>query len=301
MTPVASVTSDGSRSTSRRSRGTSPSTRSSPTTCAPATPGRCGCRTSPGARALHRLGVYADFYRPLGVEHALCVALPARGATAIGIAFHRARPRLRRRRAGAARRARPALATARARRRRGRAARRADRARGGDPAQGRARRRPTARSASRCGSAGARSRSTSSTSTASSAWRAATRRSRRPAPAARARSRPAHRPARRATRRPAVERRCVLAHADRDEHLAVAAQERDGPVARVERRVRARERVRPPRPQVQRAPDEPELHGLARRRGAGLSASSASRRAAQSTGRRLSGSTSARNHRSSPP
>ena len=43
-----------------------------------------------GPRALHRLGVYADFYRPLGVEHALCVALPLRGSTVVGIAFHRA-------------------------------------------------------------------------------------------------------------------------------------------------------------------------------------------------------------------
>jgi DNA-binding CsgD family transcriptional regulator len=40
-------------------------------------------------RRLHALGVYADFYRPLGIEHALCVALPSAGATGIGIAFHR--------------------------------------------------------------------------------------------------------------------------------------------------------------------------------------------------------------------
>jgi DNA-binding CsgD family transcriptional regulator len=41
------------------------------------------------ARALHRLGVYADFYRPLGVEHALCVALPGSATTSVGIALHR--------------------------------------------------------------------------------------------------------------------------------------------------------------------------------------------------------------------
>ncbi len=34
----------------------------------------------------------ADPDRPLGVEHVLCVALPAPGANAVGIAFHRARP-----------------------------------------------------------------------------------------------------------------------------------------------------------------------------------------------------------------
>jgi DNA-binding CsgD family transcriptional regulator len=41
------------------------------------------------ARQLHSLGVYADFYRPLGIEHALCVALPSTGATGVGVAFHR--------------------------------------------------------------------------------------------------------------------------------------------------------------------------------------------------------------------
>ena len=64
-----------------------------------------------GARTLHRLGVYADFYRPLGVEHALCIALPARGATAIGIAFHRARHDFDDGDMALLRRARPALGT----------------------------------------------------------------------------------------------------------------------------------------------------------------------------------------------
>jgi DNA-binding CsgD family transcriptional regulator len=41
-------------------------------------------------RALRRLGVWADFYRPLGVDRALCVALPSLGSCAVGIAFHRA-------------------------------------------------------------------------------------------------------------------------------------------------------------------------------------------------------------------
>src|SRR4051794_11620359 len=41
------------------------------------------------ARGLRRLGVWDDFYRPLGVDRALCVALASRGSTAVGIAFHR--------------------------------------------------------------------------------------------------------------------------------------------------------------------------------------------------------------------
>ena len=65
-----------------------------------------------GSRALHRLAVYADFYRPLGVEHALCVALPMRGSTVVGIAFHRARRDFDDDEVAFLRRARPALATA---------------------------------------------------------------------------------------------------------------------------------------------------------------------------------------------
>src|SRR6185312_4079299 len=41
-------------------------------------------------RRLRELGVYTDFYAPLGVDHALCVALPPTAGRAIGIAFHRA-------------------------------------------------------------------------------------------------------------------------------------------------------------------------------------------------------------------
>ena len=89
MTPVASVTSDGSRSTWRRSRVTRPSIRSSPTTRTTGDAGPLRLSDFAGPRALHRLGVYADFYRPLGVEHALCVALAAAGATTVGIAMHR--------------------------------------------------------------------------------------------------------------------------------------------------------------------------------------------------------------------
>jgi DNA-binding CsgD family transcriptional regulator len=44
-----------------------------------------------GARALRRLGVWADFYRPLDIRYALCVALPAIGSVGVGVAFHRAR------------------------------------------------------------------------------------------------------------------------------------------------------------------------------------------------------------------
>jgi DNA-binding CsgD family transcriptional regulator len=44
-----------------------------------------------GQHALRRLGVWADFYRPLDVRHALCVALPGTGVVGIGIAFHRSR------------------------------------------------------------------------------------------------------------------------------------------------------------------------------------------------------------------
>jgi DNA-binding CsgD family transcriptional regulator len=43
------------------------------------------------AHRLRGLGVYVDFYRPLGVEHALCVALPGSATTCVGIAFHRSR------------------------------------------------------------------------------------------------------------------------------------------------------------------------------------------------------------------
>jgi DNA-binding CsgD family transcriptional regulator len=42
-------------------------------------------------RALRALGVYADFYRPLGVRHAVCIAVPGWGPVTVGIAFHRAR------------------------------------------------------------------------------------------------------------------------------------------------------------------------------------------------------------------
>jgi DNA-binding CsgD family transcriptional regulator len=65
-----------------------------------------------GQRALHRLGVYADFYRPLGVNYALCVALPMRGSTIVGIAFHRARRDFDDDEVAFLRRARPALAAA---------------------------------------------------------------------------------------------------------------------------------------------------------------------------------------------
>src|SRR6476660_6717416 len=41
-------------------------------------------------RGLRELGVYADFYAPLGVDRALCVALPPTAGRTIGIAFHRA-------------------------------------------------------------------------------------------------------------------------------------------------------------------------------------------------------------------
>ena len=40
-------------------------------------------------RGLRELGVYADFYAPLGVDRALCVALPPVAGRAIGVAFHR--------------------------------------------------------------------------------------------------------------------------------------------------------------------------------------------------------------------
>jgi DNA-binding CsgD family transcriptional regulator len=40
-------------------------------------------------RRLRRLGVWDEFYRPLGVDRALCVALASAGSTAVGIAFHR--------------------------------------------------------------------------------------------------------------------------------------------------------------------------------------------------------------------
>jgi DNA-binding CsgD family transcriptional regulator len=65
-----------------------------------------------GPRALHRLGVYADFYRPLGVEHAVCVALPLRRSTIVGIAFHRATRDFDDDELAFVRRARPALAMA---------------------------------------------------------------------------------------------------------------------------------------------------------------------------------------------
>jgi DNA-binding CsgD family transcriptional regulator len=65
-----------------------------------------------GPRALHRLGVYADFYRPLGVEHVLCVALPLRGSKVVGIAFHRADRDFDDDELAFLRHARPALATA---------------------------------------------------------------------------------------------------------------------------------------------------------------------------------------------
>ena len=65
-----------------------------------------------GARTLHRLGVYADFYRPLGVEHALCVALPAARVDGVGIAFHRADHDFDDDELALVRRARPALAMA---------------------------------------------------------------------------------------------------------------------------------------------------------------------------------------------
>jgi DNA-binding CsgD family transcriptional regulator len=42
------------------------------------------------ARRLHALGVYADFYAPLGVDRALCVALAPVAGRATGVAFHRA-------------------------------------------------------------------------------------------------------------------------------------------------------------------------------------------------------------------
>lgn len=41
-------------------------------------------------RRLRALGVYADFYAPLGVDHALCIALPPTAGRTVGIAFHRA-------------------------------------------------------------------------------------------------------------------------------------------------------------------------------------------------------------------
>ncbi len=65
-----------------------------------------------GSRALHRLGVYADFLRPLGVEHALCLALPTRGSTVVGIAFHRTRRDFDDDEVAFLRHARPALAAA---------------------------------------------------------------------------------------------------------------------------------------------------------------------------------------------
>jgi DNA-binding CsgD family transcriptional regulator len=61
-------------------------------------------------RELHALGVYEDFYRPLGTEHALCVALRGRGV-AVGIAFHRSRRDFRPAERRLVARVRPALRT----------------------------------------------------------------------------------------------------------------------------------------------------------------------------------------------
>jgi DNA-binding CsgD family transcriptional regulator len=63
-------------------------------------------------RRLHALGLYADVYRPLGVEHAVCLALPACGPLAVGIAFHRARRDFGDDEVALLRRVRPALACA---------------------------------------------------------------------------------------------------------------------------------------------------------------------------------------------
>jgi DNA-binding CsgD family transcriptional regulator len=63
-------------------------------------------------RQLHALGVYADVYRPLGVEHALCVGVAAPGPLAVGIAFHRSRRDFDDDEVALLRRVRPALACA---------------------------------------------------------------------------------------------------------------------------------------------------------------------------------------------
>jgi DNA-binding CsgD family transcriptional regulator len=42
-------------------------------------------------RQFHRLGLYADFYRSLAVEHQMALALPAQGKQIVGIAFNRSR------------------------------------------------------------------------------------------------------------------------------------------------------------------------------------------------------------------
>jgi DNA-binding CsgD family transcriptional regulator len=90
LTPVAAVTSDGSSvdlaAFARHAAG-------HPLIAhhlATGDPGPLRLSDFASGRALRRLGVHADFYRPLGITHALCIALPGDATTGVGIAFHRA-------------------------------------------------------------------------------------------------------------------------------------------------------------------------------------------------------------------